>query len=60
MEFLEKINENKTKEKNSFLLHGKHKKIGSEGWFEFLEREREWLLSRFPSFRNVSSLQAKK
>ena len=26
MEFLDKINENKTKEKNSFFLHGKHKK----------------------------------
>ena len=26
MEFLEKINENKRKEKNSFLLHEKHKK----------------------------------
>ena len=26
MGIMEKINENKTKEKNSFLLHGKHKK----------------------------------
>ena len=30
MEFLEKINENKIKEKNSVILHGKHKKRGSE------------------------------
>ena len=35
MEFLEKINENKTKEKNGFLLHGKHKKSAMRAGLSF-------------------------
>ena len=54
MEFLEKINENKTKEKNSFLIHGKHKKRAVRCRrlsFQILERERVCDFSlNFPAF----------
>ena len=59
MKILKRLNENKTKEENSFLLHG-NTKIGGEVGFEVIEREREQLLSRFPAVRTVGSLRAKK
>ena len=40
MEFLKKNNENKTKEKNSFFLYGKHKKRTVRAGIRFLEIER--------------------
>ena len=40
MKILNRLNENKTKEENSFLLHG-NTKIGGEVGFEVIERERE-------------------
>ena len=52
MEFLENINENKTKEKNSSLLHGKHKKQAVRCrrlGFQILERECAFFLD-FPPF----------
>ena len=53
------FNENKTK-KNSDLLLQNTKKTGSEWLVQFLKRERELLLSRFPTVRTVGSLRAKK
>ena len=53
MGIMEKINENKTKEKNSFLLHGKHKKTDSKvqevGFSNFRERVCDFSLD-FPVF----------
>ena len=61
MKILKRLNEKKTKEENSFLLHG-NTKIGGEVGFEVIhtKRERELLLSRFPAVRTVGSLRAKK
>ena len=53
------VNENKTK-CNSFLLKRKRKNRQKVGDPDFRERERECLLSRFPTIRTVGLLRAEK